>query len=282
MTTKLPESKLTFHQKKPVNVVRFSDESGNYELVAEVRHDDSCRNGHNTFAITADLWKLNKQGRRVGQEPVACGCLHDEIAKHMPDLAPLIKWHLCSTDGPLHYLTNTIYQASDRDYKGFRKGEVGRIETKIAFGNNPIMHAPGSNWVRNKFVAWLKEHGPRCGFDFEIIALHHKKEEGDRTTYSPKYTFGGFDAKAWHECPFDDDDEAMRFLAALQTCDPKFIETPVSWGEGKEPDLEAAQSCAIWPDATLEQLQDRSALESRLPALMEAFKSDVESLGFVY
>ncbi len=52
--------------------------------------------------------------------------------------------------------------------------------------------------------------------------------------------------------------------------------------EGKEPDLEAARNSAIWPDATLKQLQDKSALEARLPALRLEFKEMVESLGFTY
>jgi len=61
----------------------------------------------------------------------------------------------------------------------------------------------------------------------------------------------------------------------------------VSWkpwcriGEGKEPDLEAARNAACWPDAQLEDFT-KEKLEARLPALMEEFKRDVESLGFVY
>lgn len=41
------------------------------------------------------------------------GCCHDEVAKHFPELAPLIKWHLCSSDGPMHYLANTVYHATE-------------------------------------------------------------------------------------------------------------------------------------------------------------------------
>src|SRR6185369_2717706 len=35
----------------------------------------------------------------------------------------LIKWHLCSTDEPMHYIANTLYHAGDRDCWGLRKGE---------------------------------------------------------------------------------------------------------------------------------------------------------------
>jgi len=53
-------------------------------------------------------------------------------------------------------------------------------------------------------------------------------------------------------------------------------------GEGKIADIKAAQNRAIWPDATLEQLNDKKALEARLPTLMNEFKTVVESLGFEY
>ena len=49
-----------------------------------------------------------------------------------------------------------------------------------------------------------------------------------------------------------------------------------------EPNIEAARSCAVWPDATLEQLQDEKLLMQRLPALMQEFKKDIEALGFIF
>lgn len=86
-------------------------------ITATVRFDDECGNGHNTFSVTAEI-------RRPGERDIeAGGCLHDEVARAFPELAPLIKWHLCSTDGPLHYVANTTYHASDRDCWGLRAGE---------------------------------------------------------------------------------------------------------------------------------------------------------------
>ena len=67
---------------------------------AEIRHDDECGNGHNTFAITAEI-----------PEHGMFGCCHDEFAEAFPEYAHLLKWHLCSTDGPLHYVANTMYHA---------------------------------------------------------------------------------------------------------------------------------------------------------------------------
>lgn len=75
------------------------------EIRVEIRFDDEFKNGHQTFAMTASI----KNAR--GFEGV--GMCHDEIAKVFPELAPLIKWHLVSTDGPLHYVENTMYHAKE-------------------------------------------------------------------------------------------------------------------------------------------------------------------------
>lgn len=83
-------------------------------VTVKIRFDDSCKNGHQTFAIT-------------GETRDSCGCIHDTIAEVFPELAPLIKWHGCSTDGPLHYVANTVYLAGDRDHHGLRKGEKRQI-----------------------------------------------------------------------------------------------------------------------------------------------------------
>lgn len=91
-------------------------------LQVTVRFDDDCRNGHNSFAITADA---SHPGARDFD---ACGCLHDDIADAFPELAPLIKWHLSATDGPMHYLANTIYHASDRDCHGLKNGESRQLK----------------------------------------------------------------------------------------------------------------------------------------------------------
>jgi len=91
------------------------------EMTVQVRFDDECGNGHNTFSITADI-----RGRGIDMG----GCLHDEIREHFPELAHLIRWHLVSTDGPMHYIANTTYLASDRDHWGLKAGEVQKIKTR--------------------------------------------------------------------------------------------------------------------------------------------------------
>lgn len=77
--------------------------ASNATISATVRFNDECNNGHQNFAITGEI----REGRRWA----AGGCLHDEIKAAFPELAPFIKWHLTSTDGPMHYVENTLYWA---------------------------------------------------------------------------------------------------------------------------------------------------------------------------
>jgi hypothetical protein len=200
---------LSEHVKSQTKKWKSTDawQGGNVvRVIATVRHDDSCGNGHNTFSITGEVYILGT-GNRWRLE--SCGCVHDDISKHIPELAPFIKWHLCSTDGPMHYVANTVYHASD----------IPEDNGKRYF------------YLENKLI--------------KIVDIEEKermiKKYGSNAVFS-------------------------------------LYPNPMA----KEADIEAARHCAIWPDATLEQLRDKHALMARLPTLMREFKKDVESLGFVY
>jgi len=245
-------------------------------IYAEIRFDDNCKNGHHTFAITAHV---QIPGARDWE---ACGCLHDDIVRIFPELARLIPWHLCSADGPMHYEANALYHAGDRDHNGKREGEPCRFQPVVMFGANPVKHS-----IPGKFSEWLQEFGPQCfghPFDFEVISVPHKNRDGDTYDFTPKFTFGGFGCE-WYQCPFDTEGGARDFLQALQECSPRFLDVPTAWSKGKARDLDAARNVAIWPDATDEELmQDketlRATLQARLPALVAAFRDEIEATGF--
>lgn len=84
-----------------------------YSITVCVRFDDECKNGHESFAITADI-------RENGRASMG-GCCHDEIVKHFPELQSLIQWHLTSIDGQMHYVANTLYWLG---YSGYTDGKV--------------------------------------------------------------------------------------------------------------------------------------------------------------
>lgn len=162
------KSILTKDQKKFLTK-EYTQDGSQYKMTVRIQYDDECGNGHNTFSITADIKYKDSKGR---WQDYMNGCCHESIIKHMPELKEAIKWHLVSSNGPMHYISNTVYHASKK--------------------------------------------------------------------YDSKFS------------------------------------------KGKEPDLEAARACAVWPDATLEQLRDKEALEARLPKLLAEFKEMVESFGFTY
>lgn len=273
------QSVLTRNQKKVFGPKLI--DGGKRKIWAKVRFDDECKNGHNTFAITGTTRRL-EHGRFVED---SCGCIHDQIAEYFPELEKYIKFHLCSTDGPMHYVANTVFHASNRDCWGKLHREPKSFETVIHFGANPIKHKFG-----RKFTAFLEAAAPHPGadrFDFEVLPIEHGPDTSKSDyKFKPKYTFGGF-ADKWHECPFDTEQEALDFLYALQHCEPTFVKTATAWGDGKERDLNAARHCAIWPEATDEQLMASkeeltAALEARLPALLRDFRRHVEELGFTW
>lgn len=94
----------------------FRENEINKSITVEMRYDDSCNNGHNTFSITA---VISERGKIT-----SCGCLHDEIIKHFPELKKYIQWHLCSSDGPLYYIENTLYWVKEKNWKHARSTAI--------------------------------------------------------------------------------------------------------------------------------------------------------------
>lgn len=98
----MEKSILTKSQKKTMS--KTTDDGG--KIVVKLRYDDECGNGHNTFSITGDIY-IKRGGWEMG------GCIHEEIEKYFPELAHLIPYHNCTSEGPLHYIANTVYHASE-------------------------------------------------------------------------------------------------------------------------------------------------------------------------
>lgn len=266
---------LTKHQTKTFGPKIYTENGHKYSITAKVRYDDDCGNGHNSFAITGNIDEIiNGRTREYSG-----GCIHEEIAKHFPELKPFIKWHLTSSDGPMYYLDNTLYHASNRDYNGLLAGETSKNpihqEQHIKFNDVPVTYK-----LDKKFAEFLKS---RIGTgEFKIMPIAYN--ENDTYDFKSKYTLIGYGEK-WHDCPFNSELEAQKFADALNTCKVEFLTYPSLFGKGKERELDAARNSAVWPEATDEQLTSdnlKELLIARLPALMSEFKKDVQSLGFIY
>lgn len=253
----------------------YTEDGQQYKITAEVRFDDECKNGHKTFSITGEVFKNGWSGTWGIDR---CGQIQDDTAKHFPDLVPFFKWHLCSTDGPLHYLANTLYHASDKDHWGRRKGEPSAWERRIRFFVGGGYAFPVSFKVPDGFAKFLEENR-HFTHTMKVVEVEFA---GAGPKLSSHYTLSGFKdtGNTWGFVPFKNRREAEELLEALQTYDWKIEKVPTAWSEGKEPDLEAARKTAIWPDATLEQLQDEEQLKARLPGLLAEFRTAIEGLGF--
>ena len=87
--------------------VRFYSEDGiEYKITvrAEIK---SLFNQTPYFSITAVICEKR---RGVFVEYMG-GCLHDGIAKHVPEVKKYICWHLVGLDEPMHYILNSLYWA---------------------------------------------------------------------------------------------------------------------------------------------------------------------------
>lgn len=270
----LPISELTRNQKKTFTkdgLVIYGEKG--YHMEVTIRYDDECKNWHNSFSIT---WWYYIPGRRRSTE--WGWCCHEEIAKHFPELAKYIPYHLVSSDGPMHYVANTMYHARDRDHEWKEIGEAVKWNTRLKFDKYPFTFKEQSRdfWEYLNTIHW-----------FENIDIVEVEYDGwDSYNFWPNYSLTWFikdnENKKWYKAPFKSKREAEEFLQALRSTHYSFVDTPYEWCKAVEPDLEAARSCAKWEDATLEQLRDKELLESRLPQIVNDLKETVESLWFKF
>ena len=215
----LPKSTLIKDQKKSFIKEIFIDGKRG-AIILNLRYDDKCDNNHNTFSITGEIYESTyrpyedkltlSSGKNVYLS--SCGCIHKEIEKYFPDFKHLIKWHGCTSEGPLHYIANTLYHAN-------------RIE---------------------KYLNFVYLTDSEFNFD-KLLGI-----------------FSDDDAKKLQE----------KYINIRIEKKPN----PMN----KDIDIESARKTAIWPDGTIEDLQDKEKLLKRLPELMQEFKKDMENLGFVY
>lgn len=93
------------------NYLRYTinthDADGNTMRI-KIRLNDECKNGHQDFAITADIWEKGKP--QTDKYWLMGGCCHDEILKARPDLKIFVDLHLCDYKGiPMHAAENGFY-----------------------------------------------------------------------------------------------------------------------------------------------------------------------------
>jgi hypothetical protein len=281
-----------FYTQKWTSVLRkVSGYGAGAEMNVEIRFDDQCKNGHNSFAITASIY--TPRSRRMG-DIESGGCLHEEIARVFPELAGFVQWHLFDTNAPMHYIANTLYHATNWADSRYEPGTPCQWETRARFGHFPITFVFSKRF--REYLTARIEHSrstlktnPAHVEKFEPVPVPYvKRNDGSNYDFGPHYTVTGDDCKEWHEAPFKSLSEAQEFCEALNTYELTFEKIPTKYAGTKERDLKAARSVACWPEATDEQLSAppaelKKALEARLPELMARFRAAIEKeCGFQY
>lgn len=92
-------------------IFRTSKTLGNETIYVTIRLNDECKNGHQDFSITGDLYQANKP--KSDRYHLSGGCIHEEILKFFPEFKMFVNLHLCDFDGvPMHPTANGFYHLS--------------------------------------------------------------------------------------------------------------------------------------------------------------------------
>lgn len=104
--------------------INTNDTEGN-NMTISIRLNDECKNGHQDFAITADVYKKGKP--KTDRYFVMGGCCHDEILAVRPDLKIFVDLHLCDYKGiPMHAVENGLYFLRE-GFNSTKPGDSGFI-----------------------------------------------------------------------------------------------------------------------------------------------------------
>ncbi len=99
---------------KQFNKVWFED-GRKHRLIVKSELHQLGMNPQAHFSITGEHHYRAKNNRWV---LIACGAIHDEIAKQMPELKPLLLVHLADENGvPMHAYENAGYWAGQSKYQ---------------------------------------------------------------------------------------------------------------------------------------------------------------------
>jgi hypothetical protein len=90
--------------------------------------DDDCKNGHQDFSITANIFEAGKP--KIDKYIHSAGCCHDEILKAFPEFKIFVDLHLSDWEGvPMYAVENGFYHLKN----GFSRTAVTAPEFMTEF-----------------------------------------------------------------------------------------------------------------------------------------------------
>jgi hypothetical protein len=88
------------------------------KLVKITVNAELVKRGSNDYPYFSLTGEISRNDRRYSDPIIACGCIHDEILQHFPQLAPLAAVHLSAADGqPMYAEANARYWAGLTKYE---------------------------------------------------------------------------------------------------------------------------------------------------------------------
>ena len=88
---------------------------GKKTIYVEISLNDECKNGHEDFSITGDLYEANKP--KTDRYNICGGCIHDEILKFFPEFKIFVQLHLATWEGvPMFAVANGHYHLKNKTY----------------------------------------------------------------------------------------------------------------------------------------------------------------------
>ncbi|MDR1459497.1 MAG: hypothetical protein LBI60_04720 [Bacteroidales bacterium] len=102
------------------NDIRYSSakfyNQGNGKIIVKIRLNDECKNGHQDFSMTADIYEKHRGSWR----DAGGGCCHEEILKRWPEFKIFADLHLSDYKGaPMYAVENGLYWI--KEYKSSKK-----------------------------------------------------------------------------------------------------------------------------------------------------------------
>lgn len=95
---------------------------GNEVITVKIRLNDECKNGHQDFSVTGEIYAAGKP--RTDINMISCGCIHEDIAAAFPEFIPFIRLHLSDYNGvPMYAVANGFYHLQN----GFDKCKPDNI-----------------------------------------------------------------------------------------------------------------------------------------------------------
>ncbi len=112
------------------NDIRYkvSKTIGKEHIIVSITLNDECKNGHQDFHATADIYEAGKP--HTDRNMICCGCCHEEILKAFPQFKIFVALHGCDYEGiPTYAVENGFYHLT----RGFNNTKPDNAAFKPEF-----------------------------------------------------------------------------------------------------------------------------------------------------